>query len=319
MHQRGLAWIALALGALAPVVGCFNASQNGDPGAAFSSGTGSYPMASSSGYAGSRDGGAVTPTSPTEGTTHGRGAAGAGGASATDAGATDAVADGGGDARAADGGGSRPAACVVGATATFSLAWSLEDATGASATCAATSGVTVDVDVVNVATGAEALSTFPCGALAATTCAMPAGSYSVSMKLRDANGAVLSEIFAPTLFLVDGQATGVTSLPLQVGGDATKGRGFALTWSIAKLATGAIESCADTGAAKVRLLAGTTTFDLTCADGKGSTTAVAPGSYPVTLDLLDGTGAKLSETQTMTVAIAAGQLVFLGDVPFDVN
>jgi hypothetical protein len=122
------------------------------------------------------------------------------------------------------------------------------------------------------------------------------------------------------MFLVDGQATGVTSLPLQVGGsDATKGRGFALTWSIDKVGSGAIQTCAQAGAMSVRLTAGTTKFDLPCADGKGRTTAIAPGSYPVTLDLVDGAGATLSETQTMNVAIAAGQLVFLGDVPFDVN
>jgi hypothetical protein len=149
---------------------------------------------------------------------------------------------------------------------------------------------------------------------------MPPGAYSISMKLRDGTGVAVAEVFAPTLFLIAGQNTPVASLPLQVGGgDAAKGRGFALTWSIDKKSTGAIQSCAQAGAATVRLLAGTTTFDLTCADGKGRTTAIAAGSYPVTLDLLDASGAKLSETQTMNIAVGAGQLVFLGDVPFDIN
>jgi hypothetical protein len=308
-HPRWLAGIGIALGALALVVGCLDASQNGDPGPAFSSGAGN---GAHYGYPGSS-----YPAGTSPGQSHGTGGAGDGGAK--DGGASDApVSDAGtsGDAEA----GSKPAACAVNATATFSLAWSVEDATGAGSTCDGVGGTTVDVDVVNLATGAEALSTTPCAALAATTCAMAAGTYSVSMKLRGAGGTVLAEVFAPLLFLVSGQATGVTSLPLQVGGaDATKGRGFALAWSIDKKSTGAIESCAQAGAATVRVIAGTTTFDLACADGKGRTTAIAPSTYPVTLDLLDAAGAKVSETQTMSIAIGAGQLVFLGDVPFDVN
>jgi hypothetical protein len=207
----------------------------------------------------------------------------------------------------------------VGATATFSLAWSLEDATGADSTCDGVGGRTVDVDVVNASTGAESLATFPCAALAATTCAMPAGQYHISMKLRDAGGNVLSEVVAWLAFLVDGQNTAITSLPFQVGGDTTTGRGFAATWSIDQATTHAIESCAQAGGASVRLSVGQTTVDLPCANGKGRTTAVAPGNYMISLELIDGSMSPLSVTQTMNVSIAANQLVFLGDVPFDVN
>jgi hypothetical protein len=321
-HPRWLACTrVLPLVAIVTIAGCFTDGGNGDPGEpgrAFSAGTGTYPTSGDWGGAG------------TGYTGTGHAGSGYAGASGT-AGAAPPLSggagnDGGADATATDGGtasdakGPKPPGCTVGATATFAVAWSLEDATGADSTCAAVGGQTVDLDVVNLTTGGEALSTTPCAALAATTCAMRAGSYSISMKLRDTNGAVLSEVFAPLMFLVDGQVTALSSLPLQVGGvDAAKGRGFALTWSIDKKSTGAIESCTQAGAAHVRLTAGTTKFDLACADGKGRTTAVPPGSYPVVLDLLDGTGATLSETQTMTVPIAAGQLVFLGDVPFDVN
>jgi hypothetical protein len=318
LHPRWLAWTALALGALGPLA-CTN-GQSGDPGRAFSSGTGTYPTYTGTGHAGASAYGGASGA----GTAGGTGAAGstqigtAGAPGASDGGAVDAPSSDAGTG--ADAKGPKPAACAVGATATFALAWSLEDATGADSTCDGVGGKTVDVDVVNATTGAEALTTFPCAALAATTCAMPAGTYSISMKLRDANENLLSEVFAPLMFLVDGQATAVTSWPLQVGGvDAAKGRGFALTWSIDKASTGAIETCAQAGATSVRLTAGTTKFDLPCANGKGRTTALAPDSYPVMLDLLDASGATLSETQTMNVAIAAGQLVFLGDVPFDIN
>jgi hypothetical protein len=314
VHPRWLAWTALALGALAPLA-CTDGQ--GDPGRAFSAGTGTYPTYTGTGHAGASAYGGASGAGGTgaAGSTQ-TGTAGATGAS--DGGAVDAPSSDAGTG--ADAKGPKPSACAVGATATFALAWSLEDATGADSTCDGVGGKTVDVDVVNATTGAEALTTIPCAALAATTCAMPAGTYSISMKLRDANENLLSEVFAPLMFLVDGQATAVTSLPLQVGGvDAAKGRGFALTWSIDKASTGAIETCAQAGATSVRLTAGATKFDLPCANGKGRTTALAPGSYPVMLDLLDASGATLSETQTMNVAITAGQLVFLGDVPFDIN
>jgi hypothetical protein len=298
----------MAVGALflvaSGVVGCLDAGQNGNPAPAFSSGSGyRYP---SSSY----------PTGTTPGSSRDAGADGVAG----DGGVADVQATDAGTSSSDVDAGSNGTACAASGTATLSLAWSLEDATGAASTCDGVGGKTVDVDVVNLTTGAEAMSTVPCAALAATTCALSAGSHSVSMKLRDAGGAILAEIVAPQLIVVSGQASTVPSLPLQVGGaDAANGRGFALTWSIDKQSTGAIESCAQAGAATVRLLAGATIFDLTCGDDKGRTTAIAPGTYQVTLDLLDAAGAKLSETQTMSIAIGAGQLVFLGDVPFDVN
>ena len=297
-HRRWLTLVGIAL--LAPVGGCTTDGPSGDPGAAFS-GHGSYPTHGGSGYAG------------TSGRAGGNGHAGGSGGELVDASTTPTDAGASGDADASS------SACVAGATSTFSLAWSLEDATGAVSTCDGVGGKTVEVDVVNLTTGAEARATTSCAALALTTCGMSAGKYSLSLALRDATGAVLSEAFAPTLFLVAGQDTGVASLPLQVGGDATKGRGFALTWSIDKVDTHAIVSCAQAGATTVRIHAGATPFDLTCTDGKGRTTVIAPGTYQVSLELLDGTGATLSATQTMSVAIGAARLVFLGDVPFDVD
>ena len=320
MLHRRLALTGIALCALASA--CTD-QATGDPGRDFQAGTGnSYPPQQGTGYGG-RHGTGYGGSTGAAGAAGATAPDGAAGATASDGGAGATASDGGAGAAASDGGGdtrtSAPAACVVGATATFSLAWSLEDATGADSTCDGVGGKTVDIDVVNASTGAEALATIPCGALAATTCGMPAGTYSISMKLRDAAGNVLTEIVAPLMFLDDNQNTAVTSLPFQVGGDKTKGRGFAATWSIDKVGTGAIVSCAQAGAASVRLTAGQATFDLPCANGKGRTTAVAPGTYVVKLDLIDGSMTSLSETQTMNISIAANQLVFLGDVPFDVN
>jgi len=235
------------------------------------------------------------------------------------------VTDGGaatGDARVGDGAasdGSVASPCSTTATSTFALAWTVEDGTGAASTCDAQGGQTVDVTIVNPATGATETQTVPCSTMAAATCAMPAGAYDVTLSLRNAGGTVLAEIVAPTLILVDGTATQVASLPFAVGGaDATSGRGFALTWSIEQADTSGAETCAQAGAASVRLIAGTKTFDLPCGDGKGRTTAIAPGDYPVTLHLIDAQGADLSVTQTMSLHVDEGQLIFLGNVVFDV-
>ena len=294
---------------LVPIIGCFVSGSNGDPGPAFES-SGRHP---GPGYTGSAGAGST-------------GAGGAGGAAATDGGAgtTDAsfgdasVPDGAtGDGATADG--ARPSACSSSATATFTMSWTVEDGAGAASTCAAQGGQTVDISVVSQATGAAETLTVPCATMAAATCAMPAGAYAVTLSLRDATGGVLAEIVGPTLFLIDGTSTQIASLPFSVGGaDATDGRGFALTWSIEKDGTNAAETCAQAGAMSVRVAAGTTTFDLACADGKGRTTSIAPGDYPVTLHLLDAQGADLSVTQTMTLHIDEGQLLFLGNVVFDV-
>lgn len=284
-HSRWLAWTGIALGTFASLAGCLRDGGSGDPSVGFGHPSGGDTYV-----------GETSPGSAGHGGRHDGGSAGSG--STSDAGSS---------------------ACVEGAASTFSFAWTLESATGAASSCDAVGGKTVDIQVVSAASGATAAATFPCTALAATTCAMRGGAYAISLKLRDAQGAALSAVIAPTLFLVDGQNTAVASLPFQVGGDTSQGRGFAMTWSIDKLGTHALQTCAQASASTVRLTAGATKFDMTCADGKGRTTSIAPGDYPVSLDLLDGAGAVLSETQTMTISVGAGQLVFLGDVPFDVN
>jgi hypothetical protein len=290
--RLGLLLVVAAV--LAPVAGCLVSGGSGDPASGFFAGSGGR---TGSGYAGS----------------YGSGSAGS---TRSDGGARDATGTAG-SGSTADGG--KLLACQASATATFQVAWTLENAMGAATTCDAAGAQTVDVSAVNLITGARADSTVPCAALKATTCAMPAGDYSLSLTLRAASGASLSEIVAPVLSLTDNQITDLGSLPFETGGDTTMGRGFALTWSIDDFASGATLTCADAGAQTVRVLAGTKTFDMTCAPGKGRTTAIAPGDYTVALRLLDGTGAELSVTNSMTLHVGAGQLVYLGEALFDVN
>jgi hypothetical protein len=318
-HRRSLRWAGFGLALLAPAVGCL-VSGNGEPGPAFDNGSRHHPS-SVAGTTGTRDAGSAG-TIGHDGGGDAKLDAGVdgveGGSDATTDGATtDATTT---DATTTEGGtDARPSACVAGSTATFTFSWTVEDATGTTSTCSAQGGQTVDLEVVNLSTGAESLTTAPCATMTATTCPLPGGDYSVSMKLRNATGTVLAEVDAPMLFLSDGEATPVASVPFEVGGaDAANGRGIAFTWSIENQSSRAAETCAQASATTVRVVAGTKTFDLTCTDGKGRTTTLAPGDYAVTLHLQDAQGADLSVTQTMTLHVSAGQLLFLGNVVFDV-
>jgi hypothetical protein len=276
------------------VAACLVSGEDGDPGSSFLSGAGAHPGTPGAAGTGSH----LPPRSGSAGTS----AAGSTGA----AGTTGTAGTGG-----------KPTACAVGATATFELAWTLEDAAGAATTCAAAGAQTVDVNVVSASTGAVAASTVPCAAMTASTCAMPAGNYAVTLTLKAPGGNTLSEIVAPTLILEGGQVNRTGVLPFQTGGGATQGRGFALTWRIAGEQDATL-TCDAAGAKTVRLTAGTKTFDLPCAPGKGRTTAIAPGDYSVKLSLLDADGDPLSVTGSMTLRVGAGQLVFLGEALFDV-
>jgi hypothetical protein len=306
---------AVALGVLAPLGACFEdgsgspSSLLGDQPPRASGAAGTWGASSS--FAG-RDGGAATDA-------HGDAPVPETGASdaTTDTGTRDAT-----DATGTDGP-SKPAACTTGATAAFSLAWTVAGPAGADggvATCDSVGGKVVDVAVVNLVTGAESSMAVACDKLALTTCPLPRGSYAVTLALHDAAGATISEIIAPELVVENGQTAALGPLPFEVGSLAASiGRGFALTWSIENATSGAGRTCVQAGAAVVRVDANSKTFDLPCAPGAGRTPALTAGEYSVKLSLLDALGAPLSVTGSMILRIKNGQLIFLGDAVFDVN
>jgi hypothetical protein len=205
-------------------------------------------------------------------------------------------------------------------TAGYRVGWTIEDQAGVASTCSAAGALTVDVEATRPdRNDVGSLTSKVCDiAMPLTPCARVPGVYTVSLMLRGPTGALLSEIVAPNVLLTAGEVADLGSLPFVVGGDAALAHGYALTWSIDAAATGAPLSCADANAATVRLQVGSQKFDLPCGPGRGRTTPVSPGSNPVSMTLLDVQGNALSMTQTMQVTIDAGQLVFLGDVVFDV-
>jgi hypothetical protein len=295
MRPRPLAAV-VCLGLLAPLAACFS-SGAGTPSSLLGDNSGRGPYGGgtagswSSSDAGTSSDAAATEVSPTDARSRLDGAA--------------------------TGGDGAAEACAAGATGMFAVGWTLGGADGGVATCAGVGGKTVAVDVLNLVTGASSTKTVACDALSATTCGLPRGSYQVTLGLRDAAGATLSEIVAPELVVENGQTVQVPALPFEVG--ATMGRGFALSWTLDRAATGAALTCAQAAAEKVRLEAGAKTFDLPCAPGSGRTPALAPGEYPVKLSLLGAQDAPLSVTGTMLIQVKAGQLLFLGAAVFDVN
>jgi hypothetical protein len=306
---------AVAIGVLAPLGACFEAGS-GAPSSLLGD-----RQPPSSGAAGTWGGSA-----PDDGGQDG-GADARRDAPVRETSATDAATDTTNDARASDAvnadGPPKPAACTTGATGAFSLAWTVAGPAGAdggAATCASVGGKDVAVDVINLVTGAESSTTVACDGLALTTCPLPRGSYAIALALRDAAGGTLSEIIAPELVVENGQTAAVGPLPFEVGGlAATMGRGFALTWTIENPTLGAARTCAQAGAATVRVDASGKTFDLPCAPGAGRTPALTAGEYSVKLSLLDALGAPLSVTGSMILRIKNGQLIFLGGAVFDVN
>jgi hypothetical protein len=192
----------------------------------------------------------------------------------------------------------------------------------------------MDLDALNLDTHTDYHAAFSCADMAGATCALPPGSYSLAMRLRDATGTVLSELLAPSpVAVVAGQTRDLGVIPFDsaqgapatsgaggsggTGGTGGAGQGIALSWTIDR--AGTTLTCDQAGATTVEVDDGQHEFEFKCSDGQDRTTSMTPGSYQVTLRLLDAQGSVLSGTTTMTVTIAAGQLVDLGAVVFDVN
>jgi len=114
----------------------------------------------------------------------------------------------------AGGNGGVNASCPGGSTSNFHVAWTIQDASGAPSSCDKVDATEMDLDLLNLDTHTDYHAVFACSAMAGATCALPPGSYSVAMRLRDANGTVLSELLAPTpISITAGQTTDLGVIP----------------------------------------------------------------------------------------------------------
>jgi hypothetical protein len=227
---------------------------------------------------------------------------------------------GGGYGGGGGSGGIGPQACAGASSSNFKVAWTIQDASGAASTCDGVAAVEMDLDLLNLNTNVDYHGVYACSDMMGTSCALPAGPYSMAMRLRDAAGTLLSELAPPdTLYITSGQTTDLGTIPFaanQGGSDAGTGQAIKLAWTIDR--AGAILTCADAGATTVEVQVGAQKFPFPCDDGSAQTPSITVGTYPVTIRLLDAQGTPLSVTQTMNVALPANLLLDLGTVPFDV-
>jgi hypothetical protein len=210
--------------------------------------------------------------------------------------------------------------CAGGAsdTSNFHVAWTIDDASGAPSSCDGVAALEMDLDVLNLGSNVEYHGVFACSDMAASSCAVPAGAYSFAMRLRDGKSNIISELVPPdTVTVTAGQTTDLGSIPFSASMGLTgPGQGVGLTWTVVR--QGATITCDQASAATLEIDIGDQKFPFPCSDGTATSPPVAPGTYQVTLRLLDAQGNPLSVTQTMAVAIPAGKLVPLGAVPFEV-
>jgi hypothetical protein len=210
--------------------------------------------------------------------------------------------------------------CASTTASAFTVRWTIQDAGGAPMTCDSAAATSVDIDVVNVATGVDFHDTFPCSALGVTTCPLPPGTYSVAMRLRNATGALLAEAIDPTEEVIDPTLlTDLGVVPFVATGAPIVDQYMALSWTIEWDATFTPLTCAQAKAATVELDIGATRFQWACSDGNGRTATVAPGRYTVAVSLLDAGGVLLSMTPTADVQVVAGRVANLGPVVFGVE
>jgi hypothetical protein len=221
----------------------------------------------------------------------------------------------GGSSGGMGGVGGAPSVCAATDTTSFKVTWSLIDLNQDPTTCAAAGAVTMDLDVLNVASNVTTHNSFSCSAMQGIGSPLAAGDYSIALRLRDATGALESEALGPRRYsITQGCLTDLGNVPMQVSQSIT------FTWSLEKLATGAALTCTQANASTLQLTVDGMTAVFPCSDGEATTPPLAPGGHAVSISVLDPQGAVLSTTGSpTTVTITAGKLTDLGNVIFDLN
>ena len=210
--------------------------------------------------------------------------------------------------------------CTRDINSDFQVAWTIEDPSGAPSSCAAAGAATMDLDALNLGSNASFHSSFACGQGAGSTCALPPGQYSFAMRLRDVQGTQLLEaVFPEILSITSGRTNDLGIVPFEVvepGG--TQIDYIAFSWTLQQFSTGAALDCASAGAATVELDVGQQKFSFPCSAGQGVSAPLAPGTYPVSMQVLDAQQNQLSVTNTANVTISPDWAVEIGNVVFGI-
>jgi hypothetical protein len=180
--------------------------------------------------------------------------------------------------------------------------WIILDAAGNQLTCAAAGAAAVNLYVDGAVTTANCSD----GSIGA---GVGPGLHTVQLNLTDANGTILSSV---SPMQVDVASCGVTTLPMVQFGVNVCGPGAVhASWILT--ANGATVSCLPGDQVSITVDGHDTTFP--CSAMSGTSSSVTGGaSHQVSLTLTDSTGAVISMTQTMSLAVACSTTQDIGQV-----
>lgn len=217
--------------------------------------------------------------------------------------------------------------CVVGSdgsgrhsrpgAGTFDVAWELawvED--GGYVTCQEAGAAVVDLDVVHLDSTLVYHDSFPCAAGRGRSQVLPGGDYSAVLRVYDDRDTLLSETW-PAAFRLTG---GTTYLSTDHDPVVMSLQSFVMYWSVTR--GGAPSGCAQVGAAWVELLAQPTgaaeesSYLFPCADGRGITQAIPPGTYSVQARLLAADEKPLALTELRTAVVGTSRRAVLDPITF---
>lgn len=165
---------------------------------------------------------------------------------------------------------------------------------------------TVELAMVNNATGAQYTDTFTCSQRQGFSRALPTGNYSWQVRLRTQDGTVVSQDQdTADIFRHDGT---------DLGGFLFNIQAFHLNWTLVRGGVGV--SCAQAGAANVVLYAQlgggmAQRYVFPCAESAGVTTAIPIGTYAVWLELQNAQGGVITAIQAMTFPVRGTELAIL--------
>ena len=194
--------------------------------------------------------------------------------------------------------------------------WTLVDAANHVFQCEDVGATTVVVNMGGMT------SSFNCNAYAGATATVLAGAYSTAFQLQDGSGNVLSQTPSMNVTVSGCGTIDVGQIDFEVTPPATAcaTQDVALTWSIVQNNTnGPALTCAQVGAASVRLNLGSNMFDFNCDAGAGRTIGVTEGTYATYLQLFGTAGQVLSMTDSMSITVPHCAGVTLPAVTFGVQ
>jgi hypothetical protein len=200
------------------------------------------------------------------------------------------------------GGGPRP---VTTYDSGLGVEWDLAYLDGQGVACGAAGTPTVTVVSQQRGSGARTAVSFPCDDQVGVVDGLPPGVYDVSLYLEDELGRTVAAVDYSALAVTSGRV----SEPAYVTTFAVQAWDVAWTLAIQHRDGRATPArCADVGAATVRF---TTqlgseereSYDIPCSSYGGVTTAIRPGDYLMQMELLDGVGRLLADTEIVAFPV----------------